>query len=378
MSPPRLFLLTPPCLGALFGLGVIACSKEAPPPPASSYTVAKDDVRLHDGGVLPASFETDVVRLGELLSRPLVTGTVGTVETKTSPSFAPLDGRVERVLVHYGQVVKKGARLALIRSAELANFHKELNAARLSVRTKDALLQRLDMLFKARAAPEKDLLVARSELEEAKLSSATAETRLKSLAIKVERSDRYWMLAPRSGTLVQLAAAPGKQVAPGNADPLATIADLGEAMVLADVPQRDAAGITKGMAVEVFVPGEKLALPGTVEVVTGLVDPGRQTVPVRVRVANAAGRLKIYAFVSVRFPTKERGQVLRVPTIAVVTDGLDSVVFVDEGQGVYRRRQVAIGRQSPEFTEVYKGLKVGERIVTRGALLLLNAVDLAR
>ena len=69
---------------------------------------------------------------------------------------------------------------------------------------------------------------------------------------------------------------------------------------------------------------------------------------------------------------------LRVPTIAVVTDGLDSVVFVDEGQGVYRRRQVAIGRQSPEWTEVSKGLKVGERLVTRGALLLLNAVDLAR
>jgi len=237
-------LVTSLVFAAFFGL---SCAKGASPAAPPAYKVEKENVVLADGGVLPTSFETDVVKKGELLPRPLVTATVGTVETKTSPSFAPLDGRVERVLVHYGQKVKKGARLALIRSAELANFHKELHATKLSVRTKDALLQRLDMLFRARAAPEKDLLVAKSELEEAKLSAQTAETRIKSLAIKIERTDRYWLLAPRSGTIVQLAAAPGKQVAPGNADPLFTIADLAEVMVLADVPQRDAAGIAKDL-----------------------------------------------------------------------------------------------------------------------------------
>ena len=365
-------------VAACLAVMALACAKAPPQPPEARFATEKDDVKVLDGGTLPASFATEVVSVGDLLPRPIMTGTVGTVETKTSPSFAPLDGRIERVSVHYGQQIKKGKPIALVRSADLATLHKDLNAARLSVRTKEALLERLDMLLKARAAPEKDVLVAKSELEEAKLAAQTAETRLKSLAIKVERTDRYWVLAPRSGTIVQLAAAPGKQVAPGNADPLATIADLKQVMVLADVPQRDAGGIHKGMHVEVFVPGEKNALPGFVEVVTGLVDPNRQTVPVRVRVDNTEGRFKIYAFVQVRFPTKEGGKVTRVPTVAVVTDGLDSVVFVEASKGVYRRRSLVIGRQTPEFTEVNKGLRVGERIVTRGALLLLNAVDMAR
>jgi membrane fusion protein, heavy metal efflux system len=42
---------------------------------------------------------------------------------------------------------------------------------------------------------------------------------------------------------------------------------------------------------------------------------------------------------------------------------------------VLRRRAVKVGRQNRERTEILSGLGEGDRIVVRGALLLLNAID---
>ncbi len=58
-----------------------------------------------------------------------------------------------------------------------------------------------------------------------------------------------------------------------------------------------------------------------------------------------------------------------------MSDGSTSVVFVETEPGVLRRRPVQLGRQSAERAEVMSGLNAGERVVVRGALLLLNALD---
>ena len=57
---------------------------------------------------------------------------------------------------------------------------------------------------------------------------------------------------------------------------------------------------------------------------------------------------------------------------------LDEIVpgpFVEVNPGVLRRRPVKVGRQNRLQTEILGGLTAGERVVVRGALLLLNAVD---
>ena len=66
---------------------------------------------------------------------------------------------------------------------------------------------------------------------------------------------------------------------------------------------------------------------------------------------------------------------LRVPTDAVVSDGLQSVVFVQTAPGRFRRTEVTVGRQRDGVTEIRGGLTAGERVVSRGALLLLNALS---
>ena len=70
-----------------------------------------------------------------------------------------------------------------------------------------------------------------------------------------------------------------------------------------------------------------------------------------------------------------------VPAEAVVTDDQKSVVFIKReapgGATRLERREVKMGRVRDEKAEIVSGLEDGETFVSRGALLLLNALDLA-
>ncbi|MGA2261122.1 MAG: efflux RND transporter periplasmic adaptor subunit, partial [Acidobacteriota bacterium] len=59
-----------------------------------------------------------------------------------------------------------------------------------------------------------------------------------------------------------------------------------------------------------------------------------------------------------------------VPAAAVITEGNSSVVFVEEGPARFRRRQIQVKREMQGHVAVASGLQPGERIATRGSLLL--------
>ena len=63
-------------------------------------------------------------------------------------------------------------------------------------------------------------------------------------------------------------------------------------------------------------------------------------------------------------------------SVAVVRDGASAVVFVEVKQGAFARRPVVVGRRSHNEVEIVHGLALGERVVTTGALLLVNALDM--
>jgi cobalt-zinc-cadmium efflux system membrane fusion protein len=368
--------------------GVPACSSE----PVAAANGAPFKVDAKGGSVTLGKtsgptllkFDTGTAEMGTPLPRPPVTGRVTTVEALTSPAFAPLEGRIERVAVRLSDKVEKGSKLALIKSAELANLQKDLRSARLSIRTKTWLTNGLEQLTQSRAVPQRDLLVTKAELEESKLNARAASARLEALSIGLDTDDRYWLLASQPGTVVQLNVVPGQRVGPGNEKAVATVAELNEVLVLADVVQSDAPGLAPGQRVKVSIgtgTGEDQSAEGKIDAVSDVVDADRQTVPVRVRVPNPNRLLRPNAFVRVEFlPEQTTGteQALRVPTSAVVHDGLTAIVFVEKGKGNYKRHPVVVGRHTREWTEVRSGLNVGERVVTKGALLLLNAIELER
>jgi membrane fusion protein, heavy metal efflux system len=146
------------------------------------------------------------------------------------------------------------------------------------------------------------------------------------------------------------------------------------------VPEADVLGVDVGEQAIISSPAlQDRTLTGTVEHVADVVDSTRRMVNVRVRVPNTDHALRANAFVQVAFRTGGMPRV-HVATEAVVTDDQQSFVFVQTSTppAHLERRPVVPGRQHDGTVEILRGLAPGETYVSEGAILLLNAVDLAR
>lgn len=364
-------------LSVAAGVALVAWPKPPAAPEATpSYKAAGDVVELNPKSPPPLRFETAVVESGPPLRRTALTARVTTFESRTSPAFAPLEGRVAQAAVRLGDHVKEGDRLVEVRSGDLASMQRDVATAQLAVRTKQAMVERLQKLVESRAVSQSDLLVAQSELAEAQLGVSASSAKLASLAVRQQSSTSYWVIASRAGTVVQLDAAIGKEVGPDKDKPVATIADTSEVVVVVDVPERDMLGVAVAQEVTIRMPGATAACArGVIDSLSEVVDPDRQTTPVRIRVPNPNHTLKPNAFVEAIIEAPQGAEVLQTSSNAVVSDGARSVVFVETAPGKFQRRQVEVGRQNRERVELKTGVKAGERVVSRGALLLLSALD---
>lgn len=310
-----------------------------------------------------------------------VPGRVAFDESRAAPVYAPLAGRVDSVAVRLGQRVAIGDHLVAIRSAGFVDLLHEIDTLRTSEAVRRKTVERLESLVQLKAAAEKDLLSAQLELSEARLAREAAELRLRARPIEAAADGTaYWLTAPRAGVVVDRQVLEGEEVSPERSNPLFVVAEIDEVIVTADVPERDVTGVRVGDKARVQTsadPGHDV--DGTVEYVNEVLDPVRRMVNVRVRVPNQDRLLRPNAFVQVTFSAGSDTPVV-VPAEAVVTDDQDSFVFVVDSAHPERfvRRAVVPGRQRAGKVELASGLEPGETYVTRGALLLLNAVDLAQ
>jgi membrane fusion protein, heavy metal efflux system len=309
-----------------------------------------------------------------------VPGRVAFDESRAAPVVAPLSGRIDAVAVRLGERVKVGDRLIAVRSADLIDLSKQIDVMRSKEAARAKAVDRLRSLVALKAEPEKKLLDAEQELRQAELAREAAEQKLKSLSVAGAADGKYWITASREGVVVERHVLNGQEVGPDRSEPLLVVADLDEVIVTADVPEADVADLSVGQPAEVSSSVASDRMPaGRVEYIGEVIDPERRMVDVRVRVPNQDHQLRPNAFVQVSFTPSEQKHVV-VPAEAVVTDDQESFVFV-RGSGSpdsLERREVVPGRQRRGRIEIASGLAPGETYVTKGAILLLNAIDLAQ
>lgn len=298
-------------------------------------------------------------------------------EKRTSNVGAPLPGRIEQVAVRLGSRVKVGDRLFSVRSGAFAELDREKEAARAQVVVRQRLLDRAKELLELRAAAQKDVLTAEAELVEAELTLKAAESKVRSLQVTAEGDNLFWVKAARAGTIVDLDVYAGQEVTPDRDKPLLQLSDLDEVLVVADVPEADVGDLSIGEQISIRVSAGGTPREGVIEYISEVVDPRRRTVEVRARAKNADRLLRPNAFVEVVATPDPTLTVVRVPDAAVVTQGTKSVVFVSTGPGRLEPVAVTTGRRRDGITELRRGLEENQRFVAKGALLLLNQVELS-
>lgn len=344
---------------------------------AASPAYATPDVILGEQGTLTVP-ESSPLR-GRLKmsatkwSAPLdtlsVPGSIVAEPSRTVPVLAPVTGRVVSVAVTSGQHVRAGQALVKLQSGDMAQAITDESKAKAGLVQARSAMQRAQEVKQAGGAATKDVEAARALLQQAEAEEQRAQARLASLADQVQPDGLLVLRAPMDGVVVSVSTARGVNVTDLTA-PLMVVEDISEVWAVANVAETDGDDVHVGQPVAVTLPArEGIFIPGQVSAIEPDLHPDTRRMRAIVPLANPDEDLKPNMFATVAIQLKQPAG-LMVPQSALLMNNDRVTVFVEVAPWVFKRRVVTISYDEGEDTQVLSGLKVGERIVTRGAVLL--------
>jgi len=303
---------------------------------------------------------------------------------------SPLMGIVKTVLVSLSEHVKEGQVVATVESADIGRAYADFAKAESDLELAKQSYRRAKDLYEAHSVSKKEFDQAQNDLM--KDQAEYRRTRQRLLTLKVPASEldkprierrittRFDLKSSIDGVVVEKNLTIGQMVGTDPGQVLFTIGNLEVLQAVADVYERDLSLVGEGMAVSLEVqsfPNE--VFEGTMAYVGDVVDPTTRTTKVRCNLKNLNYKLKPEMFVRIHImkPVAE-SLALAVPREALIRIGDEDFVFVEKTELEYERRKVVAGPTSGDLVEIHEGLKAGERVVVKGALLLKGALEKRR
>lgn len=349
-----------------------ANSDAATPPHTKSAPVPHESVSRVETGIVDYSGSQQDLALS---------GKMAYGEDRYSKISSPLQGRVVEVRAHLGDRVKAGAILLVVDSPDIAQAYSEFVKEDSDLQYATRSHELAKDLYANKALPLKDLKQAENELVKARAEFRRAKERLLSLRIPAEEvnkpldkqqiTSRFEMKSPLTGIVVERMVTPGQSVGGDANQVLFTVADLDMLQVVADVYERDLALVREGQFAKVKVEAyPDVDFPATVAAVGDVVDPASRTIKLRAWVNNPDHRLKPEMFARLHIQVGDSTRILVVPKEAVLESDGKQFVFVVEEANRYIKREIKAANFTPDQMRVLDGLTPGQRIVTKGAVLI--------
>ena len=368
--------LTQRAAAALFAL-IAACSnKEAgtladtdASQPQPLTVTAEQRQRIH------------IVAAQSVAFRPVVeaTGNVAFNGDKSTQVLSPVSGPATRVIGAPGMVVHRGEPLALVSSPDFASAVADYRKAQSAFRNAKRIADRDSALFKNDALARGELEQAQADLAAAEADVDAAVENMRALgvdeaqiqAVKDGKTTSIAAIvkAPIDGTIVEKLISDGQLLQAGST-PCFTIADLSSMWVLANVFANDLPDVSVGQPADVITDASRAPIPGRVDYIAALADPGTKAVQVRIVTPNNNHVLRRDMFVRVQIKSAAEHHGLLVPVSSVLRDEQNlPFVFVVMGKG-FGRRRITLGTRVGDKYEVSAGLAAGDQVVAEGALFL--------
>ena len=398
------------------------------------------EVKLEPETLASAGIETEVVTQRPAIAKLYVTGAVELNPEKTEMATPLVGGRIEKVFYGVGDYVSQGAVLATISSPQLAQLHGKMHEARTRyelaernlirvqksenrvavLRSKakleetEAVLKRTKRLIELGAGAGKDMVTAEMNYKTAKadydfqsnislnkeIHEATAdvetsqvdlihiEDEMRSLGVSYNRNQPddhtkdtslVAVRAPLSGVITERKFNAGAGIEA--AMPIFAISNLSTVYVIANVPEASVRRLSIGSVAEI-----RSASFGTIDGRIAYIDPRldetSRTARVRLEVPNAGGKLRQGMFAEVGFQTGSgaaSGEELVVTSEAIQRMGEKTIVFIprENEAGVFDVREVEAGGEIDGYTRIVSGLRIGEKVVTKGSFSLKTQFEKA-
>jgi RND family efflux transporter MFP subunit len=317
-------------------------------------------------------------------------------------------GRIERLNVDLGDVVKSGQIVASLDKTDFRLAVSQAEAALQQARARlglpltgesDAIhLQATPLVLQAKAALEEarlrrdrakqmmeqqliapadfDTADANFQIADGRYQDATDEIRNRQAALVQRKTE--WELAkqmlsdtdlraPIDGAILHRTGSIGQYVAPGTA--VVTVVRMHPLRLQLPVPERAASGVRVGQDIVLSLENDTQTYRGHVTRLSPAIDPLNRTLMVEASIPNQNSRLKPGSFVRASLVTQHGEEALFIPASSlVVFAGIEKVFLVEQGKSV--ERLIRTGRRDGDRIEVLEGLSAGDRVVVEPGSLV--------
>ncbi|CAL1518118.1 efflux RND transporter periplasmic adaptor subunit [Chitinophaga sp. MM2321] len=315
----------------------------------------------------------DTAHIQPVLNEVRLSGKVAPNGGKVLKVYPLVSGYVEDIKVQLGDYVQKGQVLAVIHSAEIADYEKQLAQARSDRGVAEKNLKVAQDLFDSRLSTEKDVVNANGELEK----SNAEITRLNDL-FKIYRKGKgatYLVTAPISGYIIEKNINNSMEIRTDNSTNIFTISELDDVWVMANVFETDIAKIKEGYEADVVTvsyPDEPFH--GKIDKIYNFLDPATKTMQVRISIDNKNMLLKPEMFATVYVKYTDKEEKIAVPSAAVIFDNSKNYVLVFKDKFNIAVREVEVAKTAGDITYLQSGLQPEEKVISTNQLLIYDAL----
>ncbi|MFH0943701.1 MAG: efflux RND transporter periplasmic adaptor subunit, partial [Planctomycetota bacterium] len=304
----------------------------------------------------------DVVRRGPLEKVVRTIGTVDYDEQSLGTVTTKVDGWVEKVYVQEtGTQVHRGDPLFELYSRELFSAQEEyLIALRDQEQAGSDSQGRASGLARARA---------NSSRERLRFFDITDE-QIKQIEEEGKIRKTLTITARMTGIVTHRSVTEGDFLKSGEA--AYRIADLSNVWVIGKVYESDLPFTSLGQVALMrldYLPGRTYR--GHVTYIYPYLEKGTREIPVRMEFHNPGYELKPGMYATIELTSRNGGEAVLVPAMAVIDTGSRQIVFVQREPGKFEPRLVKTGlRSEGDQRQVLSGLAPGETVVVSGQFML--------
>ena len=283
--------------------------------------------------------------------------TMATLEAMNSVELtAATNGRLVQLMAKDGANVSKGALLAKIDDSELKAQLKQAESNQQLAKQK---MDRTKGLVEKNAATQADL-----EAAEASMKSADANIEL--IKAQIAKTE---VRAPFSGKLGFVNVSVGAWMTTGTS--IATLSEVKQLKAKFALPQRYAANIKVGDAIQLRDEERNIEKTGKVKALDATISESSRTRQIMIQVDNSKGELIAGGYAKVNVDLTDaatgRAKTIPVPAEALTLDKDGAYLFIAK-EGKAQMVRVETGLRTPIAVDVVSGLNEGDTVITSGLI----------
>ena len=302
-------------------------------------------------------------------------------EDRTVRVFTPFAGRVSKLKANVGDKVAQGQVLAELQSPDFAAAQADERKAQSMLTLSKQALSRVKELAENGVAAGKDLQQSEADFANATAEANRAQARLKLYGNSQNVDQRFNLVSPVAGVVVERNLNPGQELRPDQPGaPQFVVTDPSRLWVQLDATEADLKQLKPGAPITISSNQySDDSFAGEIKQIADYIDPISRTLKIRGIVPNPDRRLKAEMFVNARI-TVAKSEYPTVPEKAVFLEGIRHFVFVKTGPEKFARRGITVSMDSTNTIAAQNGLRVlsglqeGDEVVVSGNLFMQQMI----